>query len=69
MRCRETQRLELHHEEPFGKGGAHRATNVCLRCRAHNVLAAEQDFGCSFIRRCRDASRHESAAVQTRRTP
>jgi hypothetical protein len=65
LRCRETHRLELHHVEPFGKGGAHDAMNVRLRCRAHNSLAAEQDFGGSFIRYRRDASRHESA-VQAR---
>jgi hypothetical protein len=65
LRCRETHRLELHHVVPFGRGGAHDATNLFLRCRAHNTLAAEQDFGGSFIRRRRDASRHEPASAET----
>src|SRR6185295_7489958 len=48
-RCRETARLELHHRVAFALGGAATADNLELRCRAHNVLAAEQDFGRDFI--------------------
>jgi hypothetical protein len=44
-RCRETHRLEFHHVEPFAAGGEHTASNLTLRCRAHNDLAAEADFG------------------------
>jgi hypothetical protein len=60
QRCRETHRLELHHLEPFARGGQHTLANLSLRCSAHNALAAEQDFGASLIRRTRDSSRHES---------
>jgi hypothetical protein len=50
VRCRETQRLELHHHEPFARGGPSTAENLSLYCSAHNALAAEQDFGrTSFI--------------------
>lgn len=48
-RCRETAFLELHHEQPFARGGAATASNLRLRCRAHNALAAEQDFGRTFM--------------------
>jgi 5-methylcytosine-specific restriction endonuclease McrA len=48
-RCIETQRLEFHHLKPFGAGGAHTTSNLTLRCRAHNALAAEEDFGREFI--------------------
>jgi hypothetical protein len=60
QRCRETHRLELHHLEPFARGGKHTLANLSLRCSAHNALAAEQDFGASLIRLTRDSSRHES---------
>lgn len=49
QRCRETHCLELHHLRAFGLGGEHDAANVALRCRAHNELAAEQDFGRELI--------------------
>jgi hypothetical protein len=60
QRCRETHRLELHHLEPFARGGQHALSNLSLRCSAHNALAAEQDFGADLIRRTRDSNRHES---------
>jgi hypothetical protein len=60
IRCRETERLELHHLEPFARGGAHRLENLSLRCEAHNTLAAEQDFGREHIARRRDGCQHES---------
>jgi hypothetical protein len=62
-RCRERAHLELHHLVPFARGGEHRLDNVTLRCRAHNVLAAEQDFGRDFVERGRDAAQHELWSV------
>jgi hypothetical protein len=58
-RCRETARLELHHSIAFAQGGAHRLDNVTLRCRAHNALAAEDDFGRHFVASARGSSQHE----------
>jgi len=49
VRCRATTALELHHERPFARGGPSTAENIRLRCRAHNELAAEQDFGRAFM--------------------
>jgi 5-methylcytosine-specific restriction endonuclease McrA len=60
IRCRETERLELHHLEPFARGGGQRLENLSLRCQAHNTLAAEQDFGREHIARRRDGCRHAS---------
>jgi hypothetical protein len=65
-RCREVERLELHHLKPFGRDGQHHADNLTLRCAAHNALAAEQDFGTELIRKKRDATRHESLGCQHR---
>jgi hypothetical protein len=51
QRCRETRGLELHHEQAFALGGPATASNIRLRCRAHNQLAAEEDFGREFMER------------------
>lgn len=64
-RCRETRHLELHHLTPFAKGGANLASNLTLRCAAHNALAAEEDFGRGLIEQKRAHARHESLAAQT----
>ena len=63
-RCCETHYLELHHLQPFANGGANVASNLTLRCAAHNALAAEQDFGASFMAERRSSARHEALAVQ-----
>ena len=63
-RCRETRYLELHHLKPFAQGGANVASNLTLRCAAHNALAAEEDFGRGLIEQKRGHARHESWADQ-----
>ena len=52
-RCRETSRLELHHRHPYARGGPPTLNNLELRCRAHNLLAAEVDFGRQHMHRVR----------------
>jgi hypothetical protein len=64
QRCRETGALELHHEAPYALGGPPTESNLCLRCKAHNDLAAEHDFGRDFMARKKGATlprdlRHE----------
>ncbi len=56
VRCSETARLEFHHEHAYARGGATSIANIMLRCRAHNDLAAEHDFGRLFMerRKCRE---------------
>jgi len=44
-RCPERSGLEYHHRVPFGLGGQSIEENVELRCKSHNQLAAEQDYG------------------------
>jgi hypothetical protein len=44
-RCVERSGLEYHHREAHGQGGSSTVENVELRCRCHNILAAEQDYG------------------------
>src|SRR5690606_38697253 len=61
-RCAETHTLELHHEVPFARGGAHAVDNLTLRCRAHNALAAERDYGGRYMAQRNKSPRHESYA-------
>jgi hypothetical protein len=42
-RCRARDRLEFHHQRPFGKGGDHSPENIRLLCRAHEQLARKDD--------------------------
>lgn len=44
-RCTETGRLEIHHLEPFARGGASTVANLELRCRAHNQYESTLLFG------------------------
>jgi 5-methylcytosine-specific restriction endonuclease McrA len=59
-RCGSRHQLQLHHLEPFAKGGPATAANLTLRCRAHNLHAAEQDYGREHIDRKITASRHRN---------
>jgi len=58
-RCSDTHRLEFHHLRPFARGGAHPPTNLTLRCRAHNDLAAEDDFGGAHMELRKKSARNE----------
>lgn len=49
-RCEQRGLLELHHEEPFGRGGAATVENIRVLCNAHNRLLAERDYGRAFVR-------------------
>jgi hypothetical protein len=52
-RCRETFGLEIHHRRARALGGPTTLDNLELRCRAHNTLAAEDDFGRNHMARMR----------------
>ena len=64
-RCPETHRLEFHHLEPFALGGEHTPSNLALRCRAHNALAAEADFGRGLVEEKRNLVEHEPFCRQS----
>ena len=51
-RCRETFGLEVHHRHAYALGGSATLDNLELRCRPHNALAAEEDFGQKYIESC-----------------
>jgi hypothetical protein len=52
--------LEFHHVKPFAAGGEHTASNLTLRCAAHNALAAEEDFGREFVESQKPSRAHET---------
>ncbi len=48
-RCSSRYRLQFHHLDPHGKGGVVSVENLTLRCQAHNLYAAEQDYGAEHV--------------------
>ncbi len=56
-RCAERGGLEFAHIEPDARGGAAVASNLRLRCRAHNRLDADRDFGRSKMNRVIEQTR------------
>ncbi|HEX8790903.1 MAG TPA: HNH endonuclease [Polyangiaceae bacterium] len=50
-RCSATTWLELDHVNPRGRNGTSGAGNLRVRCRAHNLLYAEQTFGKEHVAR------------------
>jgi hypothetical protein len=48
-RCESRAFLELDHRTPRALGGADDATNLRVRCGAHNALSAEEDFGRQYV--------------------
>lgn len=68
-RCNETRALEFAHLRPWGKGGEHSAENLALRCRAHNALEADRDYGERFMQQKRERSSNGSFRVRERVAP
>jgi 5-methylcytosine-specific restriction endonuclease McrA len=74
-RCSARAFLQIHHEQPWARGGAPVAENLRLLCAVHNCLLAERDFGAAHVaerlaaRRGRDtwATDAEVVAANVRR--
>jgi hypothetical protein len=49
-RCSAREFLEVHHHEPFARGGKATVDNLRLSCRAHNQYLAELDYGRGYMR-------------------
>jgi hypothetical protein len=66
-RCSAQGFLEVHHHEPFARGGAATIDNLQLSCRAHNLFLAEQDYGRDYMReKIAGAAAAQDAARATR---
>jgi len=48
-RCEARHLLEIHHDDPWARGGADTLDNLRLLCREHNHLLAERDYGTSHV--------------------
>ncbi len=44
-RCPARERLEFHHDDPYGLGGDRSADNIRLMCSCHNAYMADLDYG------------------------
>ena len=62
-RCKAREGLELHHKQPYGRGGDHRPKNIQMMCRAHNGYLAERDYGKEVMERYRRSGSQVSEPV------
>jgi 5-methylcytosine-specific restriction endonuclease McrA len=62
-RCPQRGHLELDHVEARALGGTNAASNLRVRCRAHNRLAAEEVFGKAHVAERIDFRQRRSRAV------
>jgi hypothetical protein len=68
-RCSAQGFLEVHHHEPFARGGDATVDNLRLSCRAHNLFLAEQDYGRDYVReKVAEAAAIKHAARALRQT-
>jgi|SRR5215471_1091251 len=73
-RCEEKSDLEYDHILEYARGGEATVTNIRLRCRAHNRLAADRTYGAGFMERkqveaaARRASRHGNTGARVERS-
>ncbi len=49
QRCAATRFTQIHHEEPWARGGSEKLDNLRILCAAHNRLLAEREFGRELI--------------------
>jgi RuvA, C-terminal domain len=68
-RCPSRGHLELDHIEPRALGGLDEASNLRVRCRAHNRLYAEQVFGKDVVARQIDFRQRKSAVSAASAVP
>jgi hypothetical protein len=63
-RCPQRGHLELDHVEARALGGTNASSNLRVRCRAHNRLAAEEVFGKAHVAERIDFRQRRSHAVR-----
>jgi hypothetical protein len=49
QRCTATKFTQIHHEEPWARGGGETVENLRILCAAHNRLLAEREFGRELV--------------------
>lgn len=66
-RCPERGCLELDHIEPAAWKGPAEASNLRVRCRAHNQMHAKDTFGADYVERRIEKAKKERAAKRAAR--
>jgi len=64
-RCEERSILEYDHILEYARGGEATASNIRLRCRAHNRLGAERTYGAAFMEQKREDAAAKRTAANT----
>jgi 5-methylcytosine-specific restriction endonuclease McrA len=59
-RCESRTLLELDHVTARAHGGTDDSDNLTVRCRKHNALSAERDFGRDYVQRRKTESRSKN---------
>jgi len=54
--CGDRYMIEIDHLIPWAKNGTHTVENLALKCRRHNLLAAERSFGATFMEQFRNVN-------------
>jgi hypothetical protein len=49
QRCTATKFTQIHHEEPWARGGGETVENLRILCGVHNRLLAEREFGRELV--------------------
>jgi hypothetical protein len=62
--CDQSAWLQLHHEDPYAKGGPASTANIRVLCSSHNQLLAEKDYGRAFIRQRIEQAKSRRATPQ-----
>jgi hypothetical protein len=61
-RCQQRERLQFNHKHPYGQGGHATVDNIAVRCRPHNLMHADDDYGRALMRRRIERGRREREA-------
>ena len=64
-RCTARHFIELDHVEPWAYGGESSVGNLRLRCRAHNLEWAKDQFGTAHMNAAVTRSRQRRGAIQS----
>ena len=49
QRCTARKFIQIHHEDPWARGGRETVDNLRILCASHNRLLAEGDFGRELV--------------------
>jgi hypothetical protein len=65
-RCHSRDFLEFHHLDPWARSRRHSVDSITLRCRPHNLHAAQKDYGVEKMARARHVPGHTAPGSRVR---